>query len=252
MRSLLAGANKEIINDALTHLLERAGDVYYEFEDYVPVREVTEKVRLLIEMGADVNIEYHERMRHVIGLKNSEILKLFIDAGANIHILNDALSQVIALYLGDAQEAIELLLDAGVDINKEGGGPLFDAVVLNRTLIPFLLEAGARPEQRPEILEECETIKDAIMLIESGAVLTKDTKFRVLQRGSFAEDKKGKEEEFISYSQSFITTSIPLRMFGELYFDQSTREAIISRTLQSLEDIDKLKTAFPRKPATMI
>jgi ankyrin repeat protein len=95
-----------------------------------------EKVRLLLEKGADINYKDkivlgHTPMTIAAAWGHTEIVKLLLDHGASVNQQNnDGTSALQCAASTTKSEMVKLLLDKGADVNhrdKVGRTPLFDA-----------------------------------------------------------------------------------------------------------------------------
>ena len=76
----------------------------------------TEMVKVLIDAGADVHVENDWALQWASYYGHIEVVKLLLDAGADVHAKND-----LALRYASANghiEVVKLLLDAGASINE--------------------------------------------------------------------------------------------------------------------------------------
>ena len=95
-----------------------------------------EKVRLLLEKGADVNYKEkivlgHTPMTIAAAWGHTEVVKLLLDHGASVDQQdNDGISALQCAASTTKSEMVKLLLDRGADVNhrdNSGRTPLFDA-----------------------------------------------------------------------------------------------------------------------------
>lgn len=113
----------------------------------------------LLEAGADVNLPdsrgntpLHEAARR----GNLDVVRILLEAGADIHATGPHLTPLHAAASGGAAEIVHALLDAGADVNAGVGGygtPLLHAVQTRRdgeAVVIVLLWAGADPDARDE------------------------------------------------------------------------------------------------------
>ncbi len=129
----------------------------------------------LIILGADLEWQDEKDsnktpLRHAIWKRNIEILKMLIDAGANINAQGDqGRSPLIWAAIGGKVEIVRLLIDAGADVNVQddyGWTPLHWATEWeNEETVQMLVDAGARKDiqdnyrRTPYDLAETEELK---------------------------------------------------------------------------------------------
>ncbi|CAG9982408.1 unnamed protein product [Clonostachys byssicola] len=113
-------------------------------EKRLDLKSMTAIIRELIDHKADVNLMTKGRYLLEDVIMNDELLKIFIEAGADIHALG-GISLARAICRGSS--ATRLLLDFGVDLNRPDqkcGTPLQAAITVgNFGLVSELFERGA-------------------------------------------------------------------------------------------------------------
>ena len=114
----------------------------------------TEIVKLLINAGADVNKEDdgYTALHFATDMGHTEIVKLLINAGADVNIKDGPAYGRTPLHYATYKgytEIVQLLIDAGVNVNiKDGHGrtPLHMASNMeHKEIVKLLIEAGADP-----------------------------------------------------------------------------------------------------------
>lgn len=110
-----------------------------------------EIIDLLIDHGAEINTSHFASLHHAIRSSSMESLKAIIKRAPDLNFSNDILVGRTAVHIAAATkesiEALEILVQAGADINKADQSletPLHYAVKNNDALaVKYLLEQGA-------------------------------------------------------------------------------------------------------------
>ena len=118
--------NKEKLNQRFM-MLEKKKLGKALFEEVVAPKTSLEKVRSLIDAGADVNVEdveaqigdskFTSTLRAAVGLRKIEIVKLLLEAGANVNATaEDGWTALMLAARNGHVEIVNLLLEAGAKI----------------------------------------------------------------------------------------------------------------------------------------
>jgi len=94
-------------------------------------------IKLLLDHGADPNVEWGYPITKAAELGSIEMMELLIDYGADISVRNE-MPLIAACYFGN-EEAVKFLIKNGADINAQQGRPLKSAILLEREKIVELL-----------------------------------------------------------------------------------------------------------------
>lgn len=143
----ITGKNRGIDNDLTSLLFEQ-----------IMNKESPEKIKELLEKGADVNaqtiigLKHHTPLMSAIAFYfdvDADIIKLLIDFGANVNARNEyGSTPLIFAAVQRNIEAIKILVKLGADIdakNDNGNTPLICATITNAPseVIKTLIELGA-------------------------------------------------------------------------------------------------------------
>lgn len=118
-----------------------------------------EMVKLLLDSGADVNIEHHDDERTALhiaaGKGNDKLVQLLLDRGANVNAADSVgLTVLHAAVLGRTPSTVRMLLRYGANVdarNNLGETALHHAAeVWQEELVTLLLEFGADPSIKNE------------------------------------------------------------------------------------------------------
>ena len=82
----------------------------------------TEMVRLLVDNGADININGGVCLQRAVDSKNADLVKLLVELGADVHVNIDYAIRWAAY--NNNLKMVKVLLDAGAKANVAGGFPL--------------------------------------------------------------------------------------------------------------------------------
>lgn len=153
-----------------------------------------ERVRLLLEAGADITATLDNGWGAVMEAARSgdaEVLRVLLEAGATSEPISTEYGTWTAMDLAarwgwDANEKVQLLIDAGVGITagENERGPLLIACEWSDgTAIRPLLEAGADPTQRDGDGNSLLVLASASSLADGIAALLEHGEFDVNERG---------------------------------------------------------------------
>jgi ankyrin repeat protein len=107
-------------------------------------------VEWLVARGAAVDLQdefHHTPLRHAVEADSVNVARALVALGANVIASDDCGYRPV--HLTTSREMLELLLNAGADVNDSGGWswPLAHACgVADASLVQFLLERGAQPD----------------------------------------------------------------------------------------------------------
>lgn len=120
----------------------------YETSLYLAIRNGSEEIaKLLIEVGADINLQNSNGIHPLImAANNLNMTRLLLDKGALVDRKTPE-SEITALIQSNQIEVSKLLLEKGANINhasEYGYTPLSRAIILNNLpLVNFLIEQGS-------------------------------------------------------------------------------------------------------------
>lgn len=110
-------------------------------------------VKLVAQMGADVQEDDNEALETAIITKNVDVLKFLIDSGANVQARNNQfLIDAVKIPLLDDEntrgsiDMVKLLVEAGANVQANNNKAIKIAIKnKNNVIVKYLLEHGAKP-----------------------------------------------------------------------------------------------------------
>jgi ankyrin repeat protein len=135
--------------EAAVRMLIEAGACVNNEDGTMPIQVASERghkgiVEMLIKAGADVNLGYGPALYYASKSGHEDVVQTLILAGADVNlegVLGTALHAAAYRYTGE--KVVELLIDAGADVNKLAGqyGTALQAAAAGFTDEPSALEA---------------------------------------------------------------------------------------------------------------
>ena len=138
-------------------------DEIYEYYDLIEIaidRDRLEISKLLINAGLDLNRDYKPPLINAVVQDRINLVKLFIEKGANVHIKDDEGNSIISILTKSKHvdrnhiaEILEILIKEGVNVNEKNKEGKTALMLLNRNIF-IKASKGNMYKKMKEILEK--------------------------------------------------------------------------------------------------